>query len=56
MTYKTTSTKYLQFPAQVEVTQNFAQYLKFDLCDTSALFNQLSDQVNWELNHGMGAS
>lgn len=43
---------------QAEVTQKFIspQYLKFDLCDTGVLFYQLSNQVNWELNHGMGVS
>ena len=43
--------------AQVEATQKFIppQYLKFNICDTGALFYQLSYQVNCKLNHGIGA-
>ena len=42
--------------AQVEATQKLHTSTVFDLCDIGALFRQLSNQVNWALNHGMGAS
>ena len=49
LTYKTIVTEYSQWLKLK--TQRFIsqQYSKYDLCDTCAVFYQLSSQVNWKV-------